>query len=51
MPDPGMHSVGAVMPSPYYEIGVMPIRDDGVLCCRLLDETIMLQQHFFIVSL
>ena len=29
MPDPGMHSVGTVMPSPH-EIGVMPIRDDSV---------------------
>ncbi|CAN6217004.1 unnamed protein product [Urochloa humidicola] len=29
MPDPGMHGVGAVMPSPY-EMGGMPIRDAGV---------------------
>lgn len=29
MPDPGMHSVGAAMPSPY-EMGGMPMRDAGV---------------------
>ncbi|KAG0543232.1 hypothetical protein BDA96_02G172300 [Sorghum bicolor] len=29
MPDPGMHSVGAVMPSPY-EMGGVPMRDAGL---------------------
>ena len=29
MPNPGMHSVGAVMPSPY-EMGGVPMRDAGL---------------------
>jgi polyadenylate-binding protein len=30
MPDPGMHGVGGVMPSPYEMAGGMPLRDAGV---------------------